>query len=498
MGISSAEADHPYCRVHPNKAEQGGRLSIPEHMGFQRMEVEPNSFSQDMPNIGEATNRSFCITIVTSTSQVYEQTIRTSQRGKECLTTKLEPHVPICISPFQFDRANPEEGNETWNRHVAHCPIMGSTAMVPPTVSNGSKKPNLTATTAQSLDKFRGYDAPTSAKHDLETNGMAHLREQLQSSGISKSASNLILNARTAGTRSNYNANWEKFSCWCNKQQVDPFKCPLNYVINFLAHLYDSNKACRTINNYRSAISAMHCPIEGFKVGEHPKVRTLLKGISKERPPLPKYSFIWDVDQALSYIKVNLSDNNNLTSMQLSQKVVTLLGLTAISRGSELHDFEISNLCKINDLYQIYPSCNVKHSKQGKTNPPVIFCAFPQDKALCPVTAIDSYINMAKSWREELSGEDQDHFWLSVNPPHKPISKSSLTRWITSLLCKADIDTETFRSHSLRAASSSKVSQRGLTTKDILERGIGKEHQYGKNITIRKFSNPQKCTLKPR
>ena len=115
MGISYVEADHPYCRVHPNKDEQGSRLSILEHMGFQRMEVEHDSFSQDMPNIGDATNRYFCVTIVTSTSQVCEQTIRTSQQGKECLTTKLEPHVPICIPPFEFDRRNPEEGNETWN-----------------------------------------------------------------------------------------------------------------------------------------------------------------------------------------------------------------------------------------------------------------------------------------------------------------------------------------------------------------------------------------------
>lgn len=135
----------------------------------------------------------------------------------------------------------------------------------------------------------------------------------------------------------------------------------------------------------------------------------------------------------------------------------------------------------------MYPSGNVKHSKQGKPNPPITFCAFPQDKALCPITAIDSYIGMTKSWRGKLSEEDQDHFWLSVNPPHKPISKSSLTRWITSLLNKAGIDTETFKSHSLRAASSSKVSQQGISTKDILERGNWKgtsvwEKHYHKEI----------------
>lgn len=138
-------------------------------MGFQRVEIEPNNFSQDMPNIGEAPNRSFCITIVTSTSPVYEQTIRTSQRGKECLTTKLEPHVPICIPPFQLDRTNPEECNKTWNRNDTHSPIMGSPTMVPLTLSNGNKKPNPTATAAQSVDMSKGYGTSTSTKNDLET-----------------------------------------------------------------------------------------------------------------------------------------------------------------------------------------------------------------------------------------------------------------------------------------------------------------------------------------
>ena len=146
------------------------------------------------------------------------------------------------------------------------------------------------------------------------------------------------------------------------------------------------------INNYRSAISALHCPTEGFKVGEHPQVRALLKGISRERPPLPKYSFTWDVDQVFNYIRGNLSDYNNLTPMQLSQKVISLLGLTTFSRGSECHSFTISNICRSNESCEFYPTNIVKHSKEGKTNHPVIVSSFPQDKTICPVTATDSFI----------------------------------------------------------------------------------------------------------
>ena len=61
-------------------------------------------------------------------------------------------------------------------------------------------------------------------------------------------------------------------------------------------------------------------------------------------------------------------------------------------------------------------------------------------------------------------------FMFMFASPHKHISKSSLTKCIISLLNKDSIDTETCKSHSLRAASSSEVSKRGITTKDVLGR----------------------------
>ena len=257
--------------------------------------------------------------------------------------------------------------------------------------------------------------------------------------------------------------------------------------MNFLAHLFDTKKEYRTINNYRSAISALYEPIDGLPVGQHPRVKALLKGISKEGPPLPKYSFVWDVGQVLQYMKSTMPNNNELTPKDLTQKLVSLMGLTALSRGSELHALSIRGICKANNSDKIFPSGNLKHSKQGKANQPILFHGFPKDISLCPVSCIDAYLNITKPWREKLTSDQKDLFWLSFAPPHKPVSKSTITRWILSLLGRAGIDTNTFKSHSLRSASSSKVSKVGLTTKDVLERGNWKgtsvwEKHYHKNI----------------
>ena len=471
LGIPSIQWDHTYCGIHPLKTEQISRLGITEHTGFQRVETKTSNISKGLPHARETPNRPLCISGISPTTQVYELEDGPKQRSSKCTTTGLESNVPICIPPIQPDRPDTEKGPKTQNTDDPYNPNLGSSTLVPPTSGNGHTQPNHPTTHRRAIIKPTGNDPPTTKKWNPKTRGMADLRRRMQNSGLSKSASRLIINSRSAGTRSNYNTAWEKFSSWCHQQQVDPFRCSLNCILNYLAHLFDTKKAYRTINNYRSAISSLHEPIDGLPAGQHPKVKALLKGISKERPPLPKYSFVWDVEQVLQYIKNNMQNNNELTPKDLTQKLICLMGLTAISRGSELHALSLKGICKINNSYEMFPIGNLKHSKQGKSNPPISFHAFSQDRSLCPVECIDKYLSLTQQWRGNLTREQKDSFWLSFAPPHKPVSKSTITRWIMSLLGKAGIDTKTFKSHSLRSASSSKVSKAGLTTTDILKRG---------------------------
>ena len=286
--------------------------------------------------------------------------------------------------------------------------------MVPSTSRHGSGQPHYAASKGTTSFKSMGTNSSPVGKQNIKTSSMAHFREELQSSGISKSASRLIVCARTSGTRSNYNTAWEKFSSWCDQQEIDQFHCSINYVLNFLAHLFDTKKEYRTINNYRSAISAVHEPIDDLPVGQHPRVKALLKGISKERPPLLKYSSVWDVGQVLQYMKSTMPNNNELTPKDLTQKLVSLMGLTALSRGSELHALSIRGICSANNSYEIFPSGNLKHSKQGKANQPILFHGFPKDISLCPVLCIDAYLNITKPWREKLASDQKDLFWLSL------------------------------------------------------------------------------------
>ena len=114
----------------------------------------------------------------------------------------------------------------------------------------------------------------------------------------------------------------------------------MGHVANFLTTmLNDRDLKYSTLNLHRSAISAYHPPIEGFQVGQHPLIMRLLKGAFNKKPPQPRYTQTWDVNQVLEEIK-RLGPNESLTLKALSLKLAMLLALTTVSRSSELHKLD--------------------------------------------------------------------------------------------------------------------------------------------------------------
>ena len=83
-----------------------------------------------------------------------------------------------------------------------------------------------------------------------------------------------------------------------------------------------------------------HSQIEGIPVGQHPLVSSLMKGIYNCRPPQPRYTATWDVDNVTTYIQ-SLGANVALSLKQLSQKLAMLMVLVEASRTSELGALDI-------------------------------------------------------------------------------------------------------------------------------------------------------------
>ena len=260
---------------------------------------------------------------------------------------------------------------------------------------------------------------------------------------------------------------WRKWASWCCERDVNPFTSNLIEILNFLVFLYEKGYEYSSINSHRSAISAYHVHIDNNPIGQHPRVCTLMTGIFNNRPPKPRYTFVWDIETVLNYLS-KLPDNLNLPIRVLSHKLALLLALTAASRVSEICCLNTEYMVEFEDKYVFKFHKLTKSWRKGRPPLSVEFCAYQQNPKLCVVQAIKSYLQVTQAWRNK---NGQKQLLLSTLAPHQEVKKSTAAGWVKAILGSAGIDTNLFTAHSTRAASTSKAKVKGLSLEDILKRG---------------------------
>ena len=214
-------------------------------------------------------------------------------------------------------------------------------------------------------------------------------------------------------------------------------------------------------------MSAYHKPLHGSPIGRSLLVCSLLRGVFNLRPPQPRYLFIWDAEKVLCYLK-SLPAHKNLSDKELTLKLTMMLALTATSRFSEISYLNISFKVKTEEKYIFSFNKLTKVCRRSKSQPTLSFHEFEQDKSLCVVSLLDTYIERSKAWRQD---QQKGQLLLSFVKPHNEVVKSTISGWIKEVLKQSEINVEHFKAHSTRSASSSKVQMSGLPVEQILKRG---------------------------
>ena len=176
----------------------------------------------------------------------------------------------------------------------------------------------------------------------------------------------LLLESWRQKSSKSYDSLFGKWVSWGSERDCDPISCSIREVVNFLAHLYQQGY------KYRSAISSVHEKVDGYTVGQHPLVSSLMKGIFHERPPQPKYTETWDV--SITYL-VSLGQNDSLTLSVLTHKTVMLLALTRPCRSANLCQLDFQFRRYLSEGVSYQPTKLNKQSRQAK--PLVDFSSFP-------------------------------------------------------------------------------------------------------------------------
>ena len=153
------------------------------------------------------------------------------------------------------------------------------------------------------------------------------------------------------------------------------------------------------------------------------------------------------------------------TKSDLTHKTAMLLALTSPSRSADLVGLRLDKRKYSPESVTFMPTCLVKQSRQSKKVTEFFFPSFPANPRLCPVTALRAYEERTKDRRK---GSDHSQLFILLIKPYNPVASSTIARWVKAVLGKAGIDTNIFKAHSVRGASTSAAVNAGLTTNDIL------------------------------
>ena len=272
---------------------------------------------------------------------------------------------------------------------------MANPVLVPSVTKALDSKPFDFAQSPRRITRPKQGTSASNNKRKPATPGMDNFRERLSSEGISKESATLIANATRSGTITHYESSWHKWNSWCVRRQIDPIKCPLTHILDFLTECFHEGFQFNTIARFSSAIAAYHDPIGGITVGSNPRVSAFLSVIFNSRPPQPKYTFIWNVKRLIEFL-TTLPYDSDLSLKDLTLKLTMLLALTSAARASEICYLDTRYLIKHNSGYIFQFGKTTKTSKKGKLRSAIKFIPFDTNKNLYVCHHIDLYLEKTK------------------------------------------------------------------------------------------------------
>ena len=294
--------------------------------------------------------------------------------------------------------------------------------------------------------------------------GGTTVRQVLASHRLSKKAQELVLASWRSSTRTRYDGVLKKWEEFCSKGNKDPFYTTIGDVLNFMAERFDEGVGYSSVAALRSALNPLVTIKEGGELTSHPLVQRLVKGVFHARPPLPRYTEVWDVGLVITFIR-DLGTNSSLTRRQLTLKVTALLSILTVQRVSSITNLSYKETHVEKDRVVLVPTSLAKHDRQSRKIETITIRAYPRDDRLCIVETLKAYKALPRP-SETKSGP----LILTHKKPYHPPKTDTVAGWLKEVLCHSGVDMTRYKAHSYRGASTS-AAKTTIPLTEILKRG---------------------------
>lgn len=196
-----------------------------------------------------------------------------------------------------------------------------------------------------------------------------------------------------------------------------------------------------------------------MNISDNILIKRFVQGIFVKRPSLPRYNSTWDVNIVLSYY----ANTDNLTLLQLSQKLCILFLLVTAQRCQTLHLIDVQDLKFTGNECIVKTPHLLKQSKPGHHLPDILISKFHKNTNVCVVATLNEYVRRTATLRGS-----ENKLLISTQKPHKGVHKSTVSRWVKTAMLRAGVETQ-FTAHSTRSASTSKAIMRGVPLSTIVK-----------------------------
>ena len=142
-----------------------------------------------------------------------------------------------------------------------------------------------------------------------------------------------------------------------------------------------------------------------------------------------------------------------------------LMALVTAARGQELKVLFLDNMVRSEDKVKFIIS---ERTKTRKYNPlrKLEFMKYIISQNLDLVACLDVYIIATQTQRTK---SQKQQLLICYQSPHKPVSTTTIARWLKTVMAQAGICTDVYSAHSTRSASTSKATSKGVSTRSILK-----------------------------
>ena len=262
----------------------------------------------------------------------------------------------LCVSSIQPGESSTPESRGRSRVGDSRAAKLADAVVVPTAETHTGGRTYDAGLVAGSSDTPIPFRIP-SAGQETEIDGMSFVRQSLADQGLSSQAIDSIFDSWRSSTKRQYLSYVHKWILFCQKNNFDLVTTEATHVVGFLTDLYNKGLTYSAINTARSALSTFLGVASSTHIGSQALVTRFMKGVARNRPTLPRYKNIWDVNLVLNVFRQQ-SLVEYLSLYDLTLRTATLLELVSAQRCQSLHLLDLDCMTILEDTHDFLLSGN--------------------------------------------------------------------------------------------------------------------------------------------